>query len=192
MPVAAGVAEGKHALAVLSGQGQDVQTAWLAVAGWPDEWSDAGRWRCSVAVRTGSIPISWAVTSNWGCPDGRGVRHVCRPASRYRVSAGGTDRRRRCPGGCPATAPWRKRAARRTAGVSAGHGEVLEVPPGDRWLGARADERLQRGSLLSRPIGPTDEGWDGWGQRVSASNSPALAVAAGRGLCSAAVVSRQG
>jgi hypothetical protein len=41
-----GLAEGSMRKAVLSGQGQDVDTAWLAVAGWPEAWSDAGRWRC--------------------------------------------------------------------------------------------------------------------------------------------------
>jgi hypothetical protein len=66
-----------------------------------------------------------------GCPAGRTVgrfRHVGRPASHCPVSVRGTDRRRRCPGGCPAAAPWRKPAARLTAGMSVRHGEVLEVP----------------------------------------------------------------
>jgi hypothetical protein len=53
-----------------------------------------------------------------GRPDAGEVRHVRHPASHCRVSAGGTDRRRRCPGECPAAAPWRKRAPRRTAGMS--------------------------------------------------------------------------
>lgn len=57
-----------------------------------------------------------------GRPDGREVRHVRRPASHCRVSAGGAGRRRRCPGGCPAAAPWRKRAASWTAGMPARHG----------------------------------------------------------------------
>jgi hypothetical protein len=33
-------------ITVLSGQGQDVQAAWVAVAGWPGAWWDARRWRC--------------------------------------------------------------------------------------------------------------------------------------------------
>jgi hypothetical protein len=55
-----------------------------------------------------------------GCPADRTleVRHVRHPASRCRVSAGGTDRRRRCPGECPAAAPSRKRASSLTAGMS--------------------------------------------------------------------------
>ena len=84
---------------VLSGQGQDVQVAWLAVAGWPEAWSDAGRWRCpplAAAVQTGSRPSAGRSprTGVSGRPDGREVRHVRRPASGCRVSAGGTDRRR--------------------------------------------------------------------------------------------------
>ena len=122
MLVAAGVAEGSMHIAVLSGQGQDVQAAWLAVAGWPDAWSDARRWRCpplgrrrpdrvQTHRRGGHLELGMS-----GRPDAGGVRHVRHPASRCRVS-GGTDRRRLCPGECPAAGPWRKRAARRTAGM---------------------------------------------------------------------------
>ena len=40
-----------------------------------------------------------------GRPDAREGRHVRHPASHWRVSAGGTDRRRRCPDECPPAAP---------------------------------------------------------------------------------------
>ena len=97
-------------------------------------WSDAGRWKCPPLGRR--CP-DW-VRTHWlgghlelgmsGRPDGREVRHVRRPASHCRVSAGETGRRRRCPGGCPAAAPGRKRATSRTAGMSdTPRAEVLEV-----------------------------------------------------------------
>ena len=35
---------GTMRITVLSGQGQDVQAAWLAVAGWSGAWPDAGCW----------------------------------------------------------------------------------------------------------------------------------------------------
>jgi hypothetical protein len=136
MLAAARVAEGSMRIAVLSGQGQDVQAAWLAVAGWPDAWSDAGRWRCPPLgrrrpdrVRTHRLGghIGLGVS---GRPDAREVRHVRHPASHCRVSAGGTDRRRRCPGGCRAAAPWRKRAPSLTAGLS---GTPWRDPRGAHW-----------------------------------------------------------
>jgi hypothetical protein len=124
MLIAARGAEGNIRIAVLSGQGEGVQAAWLAVTSWPDAWSDAGCWRCPPLSRRrpdgvhthrldGHIELGMS-----GRPDAREVRHVRYPASHCRVSAGGTDRRRRCPSECPAAASWRKRAPRRTAGMS--------------------------------------------------------------------------
>jgi len=122
-------------IAVLSGQGQNVQ----AVAGWPDAWSDAGRWRCPPLgrrrpdrVRThrlgGHIEL--------GCPADRTLERsamsVGRPATagcpqEELIGGGG------CPGGCPAAAPGRKRAASRTAGMS-----------GTPWRGPRGAHRRSR------------------------------------------------
>jgi hypothetical protein len=132
--VAAGVSRRSMRIAVLFGQGQDERAAWLAVAGWPGAWSDAGRWRClplgrrcpdRVRTRRRGGHLELGVS---GRPDGREVRHVRRPASHCRVSAGGAGRRRRCPGGCPAAGPWRKRAASWTAGMPARH-----VVRSSRW-----------------------------------------------------------
>jgi hypothetical protein len=50
--VAAGLPKGASALPscpVRSGQGQDVQAAWLAVASWPEAWS-VGRWALEVSA----------------------------------------------------------------------------------------------------------------------------------------------
>lgn len=74
-----------------------------------------------------------------GCPADRTVERSAmfrRPVSRRRVS-GGTDRRRRCSGGCRAAASWRKRAPSRTAGMY-----------GRGWGGPRGAHRLF-GTLLS-------------------------------------------
>jgi hypothetical protein len=185
------VAEGSIRIAVLSGQGQDVQAAWLAVASWPGAWSDAGRWRCpprGAAVRMGSRPIGWAVTLNWGCPADRTLERsamsVIRPATvgcPQEELIGGDDVRasvrRPYPGGsgrpdgllaCPAR-----------------HGEVFEVPTGRSRVWVRADERLRRGSLhaTDRADG---RGWRWVGQWVSASNFRLSALAGRPGLCSAA------
>ena len=120
--------------------------------------------RLAVTVRTGSRPIGWAVTSNWGCPADRTVKRsamsVGRPAT-ARVSAGRTDRRRRCPGGCPATAPWRKPGGQPDCGMSGTPRRSPRGATGDRGLGGWADERLRRGGLLPPPIGPTEEGGRG-------------------------------
>ena len=80
-----------------------------------------------------------------------------------RVFAGGTDRRRRCPGWVSGGRTLAEAGAQTDcAHVRQGTGEVLEVPPGGPGLGARADERLRRGSLLPPPIGSTDECGGGW------------------------------
>ena len=52
-------------------------------------------------------------------PTGRSRRPPCpSPGQRLPGVRRGTDRRRWCPDGCPAVAPWRKWAASLTAGVS--------------------------------------------------------------------------
>jgi hypothetical protein len=154
---------------------------------WPDGQADAGRWRCPPLGRRrpdrvqthrlgGHLELGVS-----GRPDGREVRHVRRPASHCRVSAGGTDRRRRCPGGCPAAAPWRKRAASRTAGMS-----------GMPWRGPGGAHRTVQGwvrgstsgsgaeACFPPPIGPTDEGGAGGSAGiVSGSRPSALAGRAG-------------
>jgi hypothetical protein len=128
------VAEGSIRIAVLSGQGHDVQAAWLVVAGWPDAWSDAGRWRCPPlsrrrpdGVRTYRLGGHSELGVS-GRPDGREVRHVRHPAAAAgcpqeeliggdgvqtgvrRPHGGGSGR----PDGLPA--------------CPARHGEVLQVP----------------------------------------------------------------
>jgi len=83
----AGLAEGGHAHCRLSGQSQDEQAAWLAVAGWLGAWS--ARWAPEVSaawpspsgpVRThrlgGHLELGMS-----GRPDGQEVRHVRRPVS---------------------------------------------------------------------------------------------------------------
>jgi hypothetical protein len=73
---------------VLSGQGQDGRAAWLAVAGWPGAWLDAGRCRCPPLgrrcpdrVRTHRL----AGHLELGCPADRTVERsamsVARPAT---------------------------------------------------------------------------------------------------------------
>jgi hypothetical protein len=60
VPARLGLAEGGHAHCRLSGQGQDEQAAWLAVAGWLGAWSGAGRWKCPPLGRRRpdrSVPI---------------------------------------------------------------------------------------------------------------------------------------
>jgi hypothetical protein len=162
----------------------------LAVVGWPSAWSDAGRWRCPPLgrrcpdrVRT----IGWAVTLNWGCPDGREVGHV---------------RRRPATAGCPQEDWSAETVSRRVSGgrtladaggrPDCGHvrhatGEVLEVPTGRSRLGARADERLRRGDLLPPPIGRRTIVGGGVGQWVSVSGSRPSALA-GRGSARRRVV----
>jgi len=59
VPARLGLAEGGHARR-LSGQSQNEQAAWLAVAGWLGAWSGAGRWRCPPLGRRRpdrSVPI---------------------------------------------------------------------------------------------------------------------------------------
>src|SRR5215218_6563002 len=99
-------------IAVLSGQGQDVQAARLAVAGWAGGWADAERWRCPPLGRR---PPDRAPTHRrgghleLGCPAGRTVERsamsVGRPATagcpREELIGGDVSR------GCPATAAWR-------------------------------------------------------------------------------------
>ena len=100
------------------------------------------------------------------------------PGQPVLVSAGGTDRRRRCPGGCPATAPWRKRAAGRTAGMSGTPWRGLEVPTGRSRVGCGGPTRGSGAEACLRAIDrPHGRVWGGWGQWVSAGNSPALALA---------------
>ena len=115
MLVAAEVGRREHAHCrpVLSGQGQDVDAAWLAVAGWPDAWSDAGRWRCPPLGRRRP---DWVRTHRLdghielACPADRTLERsamsVTRPATAgcpQEDLIGGAG----CPGGCPAAAPWR-------------------------------------------------------------------------------------
>jgi hypothetical protein len=121
-----------------------------------------------------------------GRPDGREVRHVRRPASHCRVSAGETGRRRRCPGGCPAAAPWRKRAASRTAGMSGTpRAEVLEVPTRRSRVGCAG----RRAAPARRPTSTTDRATDDCGRRggsVGFGKWLSSVGASGPGLCSAA------
>jgi hypothetical protein len=149
---------------------------------WPAARRMVGRWALEVSAAwpspsgPGPGPIGWAVTSNWGCPADRTVKRsamsVGRPAT-ARVSAGGTDQRRRVQGvsgdgslaevgGQPDCGHVRQAMARSS-----------RCPPGGPGLGARVDERLRRGSLLRHRSGRR------WrvgrvGQRVSVSGSPSV------------------
>jgi hypothetical protein len=100
-------------IAVLSGQGQDVQAAWLAVAGWPEAWSDAWALEVSAAWPPPSGPDpdpSAGQSPRTGDvrPTGRSRGPPC-PSLDQRLPGvrRGTNRRRRCPDGCPTATPWR-------------------------------------------------------------------------------------
>src|SRR5215207_9379557 len=102
-----------------------------------------------------------------------------------RMFAGGTDRRRRCPGRVSGGRTLAEAGAQTDCGhVRQGTGEVLKVPTRRSRVGARVDERLRRGSLLPPPIGSTDS--------VEAGGSPGIgkrlpSVDAGwPGVCSVA------
>jgi hypothetical protein len=161
-------------IVVLSGQGQDGRAAWLAVAGWPGAWSDAGRWRCPPLGRRCPDRVH---THRLGGHLDWDVRTVERSA---------TSVARPATAGCPQEDWSAETVSRRVSGdctlaeaggqPDCGHvrhatGEVLEVPTGRSRVGARADERLRRGDLLPPPIGPTDECGGGVGQWVSVSGS---------------------
>jgi hypothetical protein len=100
-------------IAVLSGQGQDVQAAWLAVAGWPEAWSDAWALEVSAAWPPPSGPDpdpSAGQSPRTGDvrPTGRSRGPPC-PSLDQRLPGVRrvTNRRRRCPDGCPTATPWR-------------------------------------------------------------------------------------
>jgi hypothetical protein len=144
--------------------------------------------RLAVAVRTGSVPIGWALTLNWDVgPTGRSRGPPCPspgqplPGVRRRNWSTG-----RCPGGCPAAAPWRKRAASRTAGMSGTpRAEVLEVPTRRSRVGCAG----RRAAPARRPTSTTDRATDDCGRRggsVGFGKWLSSVGASGPGLCSAA------
>jgi hypothetical protein len=183
--------------AVLSGQGQDADAAWLAwPAGHRHGRSDAGRWRCpplAAAVRTGSGPIGWAVTLNWDVrPTGRSRGPPCpspgqplpRCPQEVLVGGGGVQTSVRRPH--PAEAAGQLDCGR----VRHAMARSSRCPPGVQGE-ARADERLRRGSLLCHSVGPTEEcggGWVSWYRH----QLPPSALAGRPGLCSAAGSPRRG
>jgi hypothetical protein len=136
---------------VRSGPGREV-----CCAGWPSAWSDAGRWRCPPLGRRRPDRVQTRRLGGHrklgmsGRPDGREVGHVRRRASHCRVSAGGLIGVRRCPGGCPAAAPGGRGWPADCGRVRPTMASSLRGPPGGPGLGARADGRLRRGSLLAR------------------------------------------
>jgi hypothetical protein len=182
--------------AVLSGQGQDADAAWLAwPAGHRHGRSDAGRWRCpplAAAVRTGSGPIGWAVTLNWDVrPTGRSRGPPCpspgqplpRCPQEVLVGGGGvqTSVRRPHPGGSGGPAGLRACPAR--------HGEVLQVSTGR--------SRVRRGPTSGSGAEACYATRSGRRRSVEAGGSvvsaPTPSVGAGRpGLCSAAGSPRRG
>jgi hypothetical protein len=165
------------------------QRGWLWPAGQAHGRTLGGGWcpplgrRCPDRVRTHRLG-GYLELGMSGRPDGREVRHVCRPASHCRVSAGGTGRRRRCPGGCPAAAPWRKRAASWTAGMSGTpRAEVLEVPIRRSRVGCAG----RRAAPARRPTSATNRATDDCGRlggSVGIGSGSRASAVAGRGLCS--------
>ena len=193
----AGLAEGGHAHCRLSGQSQDEQAAWLAVAGWLGAWSGAGRRRCPPLGRRRpdwSVPIGKAVTVNWGCPADRTVERSAMSVARSahcRVFAGGTDRRRRCPGRVSGGRTLAEAGAQTDcAHVRQGTGEVLEVPTRRSRVGCAG----RRAAPARKPAPATDrvDGrvWRRVGHRVSVSGSR-LSALAGRGSARWCVVPRR-
>jgi hypothetical protein len=184
LPVVAGVDRRNMRITVLSGQPRTCRPRglpWPAGRAHGRTLGAGGVRRLAVAVRTGTRPIGWAVTSNWGCPADRTVKRsamsVARPAT-ARVSAGGTDRRRWCqpgvrrrhPGGSGRPAGLRACPASHGRGPRGAH-------RGDPGLGARVDERLRRGSLLSATDRVDGGVWGRVGQRVLVSGSRPSALA---------------
>jgi hypothetical protein len=159
-----------------------VDAAWLAVAGWPDAWSDAGRWRCPPLrrrrpdrVRThrlgGHIEL--------GCPADRTLERSAMSATRPATAGcpqeeliGGAGLSRRVSGGRTLA----ERAASLTAAMSGTPWRVLEVPTGRFRVRRRPTSDSGAGSLLVPPIGPTDECGGGW---VSGYRQATLSVGAG-------------
>jgi hypothetical protein len=97
-----------------------------------------------------------------GRPDGREVRHVRRQASGGRVSAGGTGRRRRCPDGCPAVAPWPEVGGQPDCGrVRHATARSWRWPPGGPGLDAGRQAAPVR-KPATPPIGLAEERGGGW------------------------------
>jgi hypothetical protein len=121
--------------------------------------------RLAAAVRTGSRPIGWAVTLNWGCPADRTLESsamsVTRPATagcpQEELIGGDGVRasvRRPHPGG-----------SGRPDGLlacPAGHGEVLEVPTGRSRVRRGPTSGSGAKALLAPSIGWTEECGAGW------------------------------
>ena len=180
------LAEGSRRIVVLSGHGQDERAAWLAVAGWPGAWSDAGRWRCPPLgrhspdrVRThrlgGHLELGMS-----GRPDGREVRQVRRPASHCWVSqeqlVGGdgvqAGVRRPHPGGSGRPAGLRACPARHGRGPRGAH-EAIEDWVRGPTSGSGAE------TYFPPSIGRRTIVGGGVGQWVSVSGSRVSALAAG-------------
>jgi hypothetical protein len=146
--------------------------------------------RLAVAIRTGSVPIGWAVTLNWGCPADRTVERsamsVARPAN----------------AGCPQEDWSAETVSRRVSGgrtlveaggqPDCGHvrdatGEVLEVPTRRSRVGCAG----RRAAPARKPASAADRAdgrlWRRGGQWVSVSGSRSLALA-GRGSARRRVV----
>ena len=178
MPVAVGVAEGACALPSCP-----VRARTCRPRGWP--WpADRTHGRTLGAGGVRRRP-DWVRTHRLGGhlelgmsgrPDAREVRHVRRPASQCRVSAGGTDRRRRCPGECPAAVPWRKRVPSLTAGMS---GTPWRGPSGVTGRSrVRCGPTSGSGAEACDATDRADGGvWRRVGQWVSASNFRLSALA---------------
>jgi hypothetical protein len=197
LPVAAGVGRRSMRIAVLSGQPRTCRPRglpWPAGRAHGRTLGAGGVRRLAVAVRTGSRPIGWAVTSNWGCPADRTVkrsaRSIARPAT-ARVSAGGTDRRRRCPGGCRASAPWRKGRPAGLRACPASHGEVLEVPTGRSRVGCAGRPAAPARRPAFRHRSADGRGWAGGSAGIGERLLSVGAGGPGGGFCSTSVVSRR-
>jgi hypothetical protein len=93
---------------------------------WPLASGMVGRWALEVSAACRRCPDRVQTHRPGRSPRTGGVRPTGRwrgppcplPGQRLPGVRRGTARRRRCPDGCPAAAPWRRWAASRTAGVS--------------------------------------------------------------------------
>jgi hypothetical protein len=151
--------------------------------------------RLTAAVRTGSRPIGWAVTLNWGCPADRTVERSAMSLGRPATAGCPQEEligRRRCPGGCRASAPWRKGRPAGQRACPACHGEVLEVPTGRSRVGCAGRPAAPARRPAFRHRSADGRGWAGGSAGIGERLLSVGAGGPGGGFCSTSVVSRRG